>query len=231
MKLAQFWKKLDDNKIQCLLCERKCIIPENQYGFCKVRKNIEGNLYTLTYGKLITFNEDPIEKKPLYHFLPGSKTLSLATPGCNFRCLFCQNWTISQVEDIESLNISDIDPKLIKTNLKSISFTYTEPTIYYEYAKDIYENNKDKYIIFVSNGYYSEELTKSLDWVSAFNIDVKGPNEFYEKICLAPKGFSTVIRNVKILFGMGKHIELTTLVIEKYHDENFAEEYIKTINN
>jgi pyruvate formate lyase activating enzyme len=221
MKEALFY---DDS---CYLCERRCKIPEGGKGFCKCRKKVNGKVYTLTYGKVVAINEDPIEKKPLYHFLPGSYTLSIATPGCNFRCLYCQNWTISQV-DVENLNLPEVPPENIKTDLPSISYTYTEPTVFYEYAKDVAKYNKDKYHIFVTNGYFTLDLIKDMNWVDAFNIDLKGDNEFYEKVCKAPKGYDIVIRNIKELFKT-KHVEVSVLIIPGYHDEYFIEKICKDL--
>ncbi len=140
---ARFYKKLQNQKVKCNLCEHQCIISKGKVGLCGVRKNMLGKLYSLNYGQLIAMNIDPIEKKPLYHFLPGTKTFSIACVGCNFRCSFCQNWRISQTKEfqknkglaaIPDTPVQKVVFKALENNCPSISYTYTEPTVFMEYA-------------------------------------------------------------------------------------------------
>src|SRR5210317_388376 len=143
MKEAFFYEKLNNLNVKCLLCPHECLINNNETGLCAVRKNCDGTLFSLVYGKTIAENTDPIEKKPLYHFMPGTRSFSLATVGCNFRCKHCQNYKISQMpRDRKMISGSDMTPEELvrfakNTSCDSISFTYSEPTIYYEFARDI----------------------------------------------------------------------------------------------
>jgi pyruvate formate lyase activating enzyme len=201
-------------------------LPPEGRGRCGVRKNIDGKLYALNYGKVVALNIDPIEKKPLYHFLPGTFSLSLATVGCNFRCLYCQNWEISQSfkgsKEIpgEVLPPERIVEIALKNNLPSISYTYTEPTIFLEYALDTMKLAKKAGLknIFVSDGFMSEEAAKLvIPYLDANNIDVKGfSEEFYQKVCggrLQP-----VLETAKLMKKSGVWIEITTLVIPTFND-------------
>ncbi len=226
MKEALFYKK-ENNFIKCYLCSHYCIIKEDKTGICKVRKNIDGKLFSLVYNKAIAENIDPIEKKPLYHFFPATYTYSIATVGCNFKCLHCQNYEISQFPELndhyiygKELTPENIIKKLVKNHLKSISYTYTEPTIYYEYARDIGILAKEQGIknIFVSNGYMSKECVEDLkEWLDAINIDIKSFNEdFYKKICKA--SLKPVLENVEKLKSYNIWVEITTLIIPGYND-------------
>lgn len=193
MKEAMFYKKLGDNKLQCYLCRHECVIADGKTGICAVRENREGTLYSLVYGKVISINVDPVEKKPLYHFLPGTDTYSFACSGCNFRCEHCQNYEISQMPRDklkimgEDLAPSEIVSDALAMGCKSISYTYTEPTIFFEYAYEIAKLAKKEGLknIFVTNGYINEEPLKTIaPYLDAANIDLKGfTEEFYRKIC------------------------------------------------
>lgn len=180
-KEAMLYEKKDKNKVLCNLCAHRCAISDSQYGFCNVRQNIDGKLFSLVYGDLIANSVDPIEKKPFYHFLPGSKSYSIATPGCNFRCSFCQNWQISQVEK-KGLKTSDerftkpesVVKRALNYNCKSISYTYTEPTIFFEFAYDTAKLAKEKGLknTFVTNGYMTNDaLEKISPYLDAANVD------------------------------------------------------------
>jgi len=220
---ALFWKKLKGNTVQCVLCPRNCVIKENSRGNCGVRENQKGKLYSLVYGRASSYNVDPIEKKPLYHFLPGEKTFSFATVGCNLHCMFCQNWEISQCRPEESeplvLMPEDIVEMSKKMRLKIISFTYTEPTIYWEYMHDtakLAEKNGMKNVV-VSNGFTnSEPLKKILPRIDAANIDLKGDKKFYEKVTGA--WIEPVLESLKIYKKKGVWLEITNLLIPGLND-------------
>jgi pyruvate formate lyase activating enzyme len=227
MKEAYLYKKLPKNKVQCKNCAHYCLISENQKGLCQVRKNIKGKLFTLNYEKLIACNVDPIEKKPLFHFLPGSCSLSVATVGCNFRCDNCQNYSISQFSKIkDAVPGKKIEPEkivklAIENNTPSISYTYTEPVIFLEYALDTMRIAKKQGIknVWVSNGFLSKESFNLISpYLDAANIDLKGfSDDFYRKNCggkLQPiLNTLTRIKNKKIW------LEITTLVIPELSDQ------------
>ncbi|GAH59515.1 unnamed protein product [marine sediment metagenome] len=191
MKEAYLYKKLDDKKVRCDLCNHRCLIKDQNKGKCCVRKNIGGILYSLVYRKLIAENSDPIEKKPLFHFLPGTYSLSVATVGCNFKCFFCQNYNISQSpSDLDRIEGRDVSPEeLINHALangdKSISYTYTEPTVFFEYAYDTAKlaNEKGLKNIFVTNGFMTKECIMMMEpYLDAANVDLKSfSEETYER--------------------------------------------------
>ena len=224
MKEALFYKKLDEKKVKCNLCNHKCIIKKGERGFCNVRENNNGILFSLVYGKVIANNIDPIEKKPLFHFQPGSKSYSIATEGCNFKCSHCQNYGISQKLNSEIYGNTMLPETIVKDAIdmgcKSISYTYTEPTIFYEYAYEITKiaNKKKLKNIFVTNGYISKE---ALEFISPFldgaNIDLKAMNnQFYKNICKA--SLKPVLDNIQLFYDLGIWIEITTLIIPGYND-------------
>jgi pyruvate formate lyase activating enzyme len=227
MKEAYLYKELNNNKVRCLNCAHYCEIPPNQKGICSVRKNINGKLYSLVYGKLAAINIDPIEKKPLFNFLPGSFSLSIATMGCNFRCLNCQNWQISQGPKLkdeirgEEMTPDEIVEIALKSNLPSISYTYTEPTVFLEYALDTMKIAKQKGLknIWVSNGYFSKETFNLVSpYLDAINIDLKGFSEkFYQKVCGAK--LKPVLETLKRLKNKKIWTEVTTLVIPTFNDD------------
>jgi pyruvate formate lyase activating enzyme len=224
MKEALVYQKLEGNKIKCNLCSHRCVISSGKRGICKVRENNEGALYTLVYGKTITNHIDPIEKKPLFHFYPGSVAYSIATAGCNFRCLHCQNWQISQLNNGE-ITGKEISPEEIVTDAagsgcESIAYTYTEPTIFYEYALDTAKiaHKKGLKNIFITNGYISEEALRGISpYLDAANIDLKSMSDnFYRKVCGAK--LKPVLDNIKLYHKLGVWIEVTTLIIPGYND-------------
>jgi pyruvate formate lyase activating enzyme len=223
MKEALFLKKIKNNKVKCLLCPHNCTISEGQTGVCNARKNIDGTLYSLNYGEVTSIALDPIEKKPLYHFFPGSYILSIGTFGCNFKCSFCQNWSIAQ----EKPGTTSIKPEDIvrrARNLKpqgniGIAFTYNEPSIWYEFVFETLKLARQAGLetVLVSNGFIEEEpLRQLLPYVSAMNIDVKAFTEkFYHDVC---KGkLEDVKRTVEIAVRQC-HVEVTTLVIPGLND-------------
>ncbi len=224
MKECDLYKK-EKNGVRCLACSNKCFIENGKTGICGVRKNIRGKLYLLVYGKVVSMNVDAIEKKPLYHFLPGTKSFSIGTVGCNFRCDWCQNFDISQVSKQGGIFGEDMTPeqiveKAIKTGCKSISYTYNEPTIFIEFVKDVAKIAKKKGLknVLVTNGYLSKENFNYIcDYIDAMSIDLKSfKNEVYKKYCggrLKP-----VLDTIKRAYKKGIWIEVTTLVIPKLND-------------
>ena len=195
LKQAVLWEQAQGNKVQCFLCAHRCLIAEGKVGICAVRRNSAGILYSLNYDKVVSANPDPIEKKPLFHFQPGSKSFSIATMGCNFRCGFCQNWQISQavVEtgefEGEAISPEQIVNAAIQSGCKSISYTYTEPTIFMELAADCARLAKQHGLknIFVSNGYQTREaIDFAAEWLDAINVDLKAfSEEYYRRLCKA----------------------------------------------
>jgi pyruvate formate lyase activating enzyme len=226
MKEALFYTKFPENKIKCNLCPHNCNIQNGKIGICGVRKNIDGILYSLVYEKPCAINIDPIEKKPLFHFYPGSSTYSIATVGCNFRCSFCQNYHISQAgkEEFyihnETVTPSTIIKEAKKHNSVSISYTYTEPFIFYEYALDICKLAKNENLknVFVSNGYINHEpLLHLIPLMDAANIDLKSFNDqTYKKIMGGT--LEPVLNTIKILKEKNVWIEVTTLLIPDLND-------------
>jgi pyruvate formate lyase activating enzyme len=226
MEAKHYLKK--KNFVQCGLCPHYCVIKENYLGFCKVRKNIDGKLISLVYGKIIALNVDPIEKKPLYHFFPGEKVFSFGTVGCNLKCNFCQNWEISQVDNVEGETFSpnDLVNLTISKNCKIIAATYNEPTIFFEFMLDVFKLAKKKNLktVVVSNGFINEKPLKELiPYVDAFNIDLKSfNNDFYKKF--TKSNLNSVLETLKIIKQSGKWLEITNLIIPS---ENDSEEEIK----
>ncbi len=231
---AMLWEKIEDKKVHCFLCAHHCRIGENGFGFCGMRKNLEGELYTYAYGNVIASHVDPIEKKPLYHFLPGTSAYSIATIGCNFRCPFCQNWTISQTssreEDVEGYELKpeEVVREAIRNDCRSISYTYTEPTVFFEYAYDTAKiaGKKGLYNNFVTNGYMTEEAIDMISpYLDAANVDLKFFNdESYRNIC---KGsLQPVLDSIKHMKKRGIWVEVTTLLIP---GENDSEQELRGI--
>ena len=221
---ARFYKKIDNKTVQCQLCPRGCTLTNGQRSFCRAREPKDGKLYSLVYNKPCAIHIDPIEKKPLFHFLPATTAFSIATSGCNFRCKFCQNWQISQFPPEEVYNYTfscnDIVDLAIKNNSTTIAYTYTEPSIFYEYMFDTAKIAKEKGIrnIYHSNGSLKqkplEELCKYLD---AANIDLKAFNQkFYNDICAGY--LDVVLETLKILKKNNVWLEITNLVIPTLND-------------
>jgi pyruvate formate lyase activating enzyme len=226
MKEAMFYEKLDEKKVRCFLCAHHCLIKDEKRGICYVRKNIDGTLYTLVYGRVVSMNIDPIEKKPLFHFQPGSTSFSIAAVGCNFRCEHCQNFEISQYPKEHEGEIlgQHVTPEVIveaaeRNGCKSISYTYTEPTIFFEFAYDCARLAHEKGIknVFVSNGYTTPEATRVIaPYLDGNNIDLKGNDDFYNKICGAR--LEPVKETIRLMKELGVWVEVTTLIIPDYND-------------
>ena len=226
MKEAMFYEKLADKAVRCHLCSHRCMIVESRRGICGVRENRKGTLYTLVYGRVVSRAVDPIEKKPLFHFLPGSSAYSIATVGCNFRCKNCQNWEISQLPKPqrpilgEAMSTEHIVASAEQMKCESIAYTYTEPVIFMEYAYDTAKLAAKNGIrnIFVTNGYVTEEALKEIaPYLHAANIDLKSSSdEFYRNNCGAR--LEPVLEAIRLHKKLGIWTEVTTLVIPKLND-------------
>jgi len=221
---AAYYEKKQDETVQCNLCPHHCLINKDQVGLCKVRKNENGILYSLVYGHLVAKHPDPIEKKPLFHFHPGSQTYSIATVGCNLNCKHCQNADISQAYPLDVFS-ETISPEVVVQNAvqsgcKSLAYTYTEPTIFYEFALDTAKiaHKKGLKNVFVTNGYIEKEPLENIaPYLDAANIDLKSMCEsFYKKICNAH--LQPVLDSIKRYYSLGIWIEITTLLIPGYND-------------
>jgi pyruvate formate lyase activating enzyme len=228
VKEAMLYEKIGDKKVQCNLCAHQCKINDGKKGICLVRENKDGTLYTLVYGRIISQNVDPIEKKPLFNFYPGTTAYSIATVGCNFKCQFCQNWEISQmVRDEHLIMGNEASPELIVENAKrygskSIAYTYTEPTIFFEYAYDTAKlaHESDIKNVFVTNGYMTEEAIKKIEpYLDAANVDLKSfSDDFYRKLCGAK--LQPVLDALKLMKKLGIWVEVTTLIIPTLNDSS-----------
>ncbi|MEK6845669.1 MAG: AmmeMemoRadiSam system radical SAM enzyme, partial [Nanoarchaeota archaeon] len=217
--------RIENSKLRCLACPHKCLIAEGKRGICGIRENRQGKLVLLVHSKVVAKHIDPIEKKPLYHFLPGTEIFSIGTVGCNFRCGFCQNWSISQERSILGQTLAPKQAALEAASYPSIAYTYNEPTIWMEYAKDIAKLTPKKKHVFVTNGYFSDEALKEMDFVDAVNIDLKSFNpKFYLKNCGAK--LQSVLDNIQKCKELGKWVEVTTLLIP---GENDSEEELRDI--
>jgi pyruvate formate lyase activating enzyme len=224
MKEAYLYDRLENKVVRCNACFRRCVISEGKLGFCMVKKNIDGKLYSLVYGKLVAENLDPIEKKPLFHFWPGSTAYSIATVGCNYRCQFCCNWDISQEREIIGSNRTpeEVVDQARKHKAVAISYTYTEPTINLEFA---YDTSKiaNQYGIkntFVTNGSMSAEAIDLISkYLDAATVDFKGNanKNFYLKRMSVP-GVDHIFEGLLALRDKKVHIEITNLVVPKEGD-------------
>ena len=225
---AMLHKKLDDGQVRCILCAHRCTIKADGLGICGVRQNIEGTLYTLVYAEAIAVHVDPIEKKPLYNFLPGTRSFSIATVGCNFRCTFCQNADISQgPREGRALKAEEFPPAQVVTAAKryacdSIAYTYTEPTIFFEYAYDTAKLAEKEGIknIFVTNGYMTLEALEEIDpHLDAANVDLKSfDDEFYRTVCGAR--LQPVLETIESMHKRGVWVEVTTLLVPGLNDSD-----------
>ncbi len=227
MRECILYNKLPDEEVQCIACNHRCLIDEHKRGICGVRENINGKLYLLVYGLIVSENIDPIEKKPLYHFMPKTKTYSIGTVGCNFKCSFCQNHRISQMKEIIGNHVTpeEIVERALAFGCKSISYTYNEPTIFAEFVKDTAVLAKKRGLknILVTNGYMTKECLDFLgDYIDAMNIDLKSfKDKFYNKLCRAK--LNPVLNTIKLAYEKKIHIEITTLVIPG--ENNSIEEF------
>jgi pyruvate formate lyase activating enzyme len=227
MKEALYYNKLKNSIVKCELCPWLCNILPDKRGMCGVRQNKDGKLYSLVYARPCAMHVDPIEKKPLYHFLPGARAFSIATIGCNFFCGFCQNWQISKQDAGNIKNeFDEVSPEKVvelckKNDCSIISYTYTEPTIFYEYMLDIAKLARKQGIknTIVSNGYINEKPLRELcKFIDGANIDLKAfTQDFYAKVC---KGkLEPVLKTLKILREEGVWLEITNLVVPSLNDD------------
>ncbi len=220
-----YYTSLANNRVQCLLCPHQCIIADRGIGFCRVRSNKSGKLYSMVYGKPCSLDTGPIEKAPLYHFIPGHERLCVATVGCNLRCKYCQNWPISQSgpDRVRAYELSpgQVVDEAIRRRVKSISFTYTEPTVFYEYMVDISRLAQagGLKVSIVSNGYIqAEPLRELLAYVDAVKIDLKAFNDaFYQDIASAR--LEPVLQTLRLLRQENKHLEIVNLLIPTLNDD------------
>jgi len=228
MYKAKFYKKTDSLNVVCELCHQACLIKNNSTGICGVRKNNNGELFSLAYGCPVAVNIDPIEKKPLFHFQPGSLSYSIGTLGCNFKCANCQNWDLSQTSEIEKKikKISFSGPEKIVSDAlanecSSISYTYNEPTVFTEYALEIMELARQEHLknVWVTNGFMSNQcLTAIIPYLDAINVDLKSMSqEFYQKNCGAK--LPPILENLKTLKKCSLDLEITTLIIPGLSDD------------
>lgn len=232
--VAKLWRK-EDSKIRCELCSQGCLIKAGSRGLCGVRENRQNQLFSLNYAKAIAAHLDPIEKKPLYHFIPGSRVFSIAAAGCNFRCDFCQNWQISQITKGKVAKIigehfppQEVVSSAIKHQAKSVAYTYTEPTIFFEYAYDTAKLAQQQGLknVFVSNGYQTNKAIELMSGlIDAVNIDLKSfNNDYYQKVCGA--SLKPVLNSISKMFEKGIWIEITTLIVPNQND---SQEELKQI--
>jgi pyruvate formate lyase activating enzyme len=242
LKEAMFYKKLNNEMVNCNLCAHRCRkIADSKRGICSVRENRGGKLYSLVYSKVIARSVDPIEKKPLFHFHPGSMSYSVATVGCNFRCDNCQNFDISQLPKERKIIIGqktspeEIVASAKRSNCKSIAYTYSEPTIFFEYAYDIAKLAKKEGLknVFVTNGYITPEALKEIGpYLDAANVDLKSfSEEFYRNNCGAH--LKPVLEAIRLFKSLGVWIEITTLIIPSLNDSeeelHIIAEFIKGV--
>jgi pyruvate formate lyase activating enzyme len=229
MSEAKLYEKLPDSRVRCNICQWHCVIAPEKYGVCKARKNREGTLEVLNYARVSSIANDPIEKKPLFHFFPGSTVLSMGTLGCNFHCIHCQNWQISCVNDPDSTNeIRTITPEQAvalakKYRSQGIAWTYNEPSIWFEYTLDsamLAKQNK-LYTVYVTNGYLSMEALDMIGpYLDAWRLDIKGFSDvFYQKLAKIKKwrGILEVARHAQDKWKM--HVEIVTNIIPTYNDD------------
>ena len=227
-KEAMLYEKLPEGKVRCNLCAHRCVIADGKKGICQVRENRGGTLYTLVYGHTIIQHVDPVEKKPLFHFHPGSTACSIATPGCNFRCRWCQNWDISQmVHDRhfimgEEASLEQVVAAAQKTDCRSIAYTYTEPTIFFEYAYDTARLAHEAGLanLYITNGYMTEEMLETFQpYLDAANVDLKAfRDKTYRKYVGAR--LQPVLNTMKLMKRLGIWLEVTTLVIPGINDDD-----------
>jgi len=233
MREALLWNKEEEGRVRCKLCSQRCLIAPTKRGICQVRENQDGVLYSLVYGELIAEAVDPIEKKPLFHFYPGSRSFSIATPGCNFRCRFCQNADISQMpRDSGTIKGRQVAPEMVvaaarRYGCRSISYTYTEPTVFFEYNYDVARlAHQDRLAnVYVTNGYMTPEMLEMVTspsgppLIDAANVDLKAfRDEFYRHECGG--SLQPVLDSLKMMKQRRIWVEVTTLVIPMLNDSD-----------
>jgi pyruvate formate lyase activating enzyme len=220
---AKYYEKLPNNRVRCLLCPALCAISPGRKGICQLRQNVEGKFIAEAYGQLVTLALDPIEKKPLYHFKPGKPIISTGANGCNFRCPFCQNWTISQ----QSTPTEYYSPEKLLSmaghnDSIGVAFTYTEPLVWFEYVYDCAKLLKQQgfAVVLVSNAYINEKPARELfPYIDAANFDLKSASpEFYRKVCMG--NLNDVLRTIRLALEYNIKVELTNLIIPDQNDSD-----------
>ncbi len=221
---ASLYDQAGDSRVKCNVCSWRCVIPEGKLGFCRTRKNMGGKLYTLIYGSVTSAAADAIEKKPLYHFLPGTLSYSLGSVSCNFRCKNCQNWTISQV-GLEESRVMEILPEeavreAVYQGCRSISWTYNEPAIWHEYTYDTAKLAREEGLktVYVTNGYITPEALERISpYLDAYRVDIKSmDNSVYREVCGA--SLEPVLVSARLARKLGMHVEVVNLVIPTVND-------------
>lgn len=222
---ARYYDRLDNRAVQCDLCPHRCKIDPSQRGICGVRENTDGRLNSLNYGRVVAVNSDPIEKKPLFHFLAGTRAFSIATVGCNMKCDHCQNFRISQLshdEDVigQQLSPQQVVDRALARDCKTIAYTYTEPTIFFEFAYDtaVKAHKEGLYNVFVTNGYVNEEPLRDIaPYLDGCNVDLKAfSDDFYRKV--AGARLEPIKDTLRLLKELGIWLEITTLIIPGLND-------------
>lgn len=231
LKEALLYEKLEDNKVRCSTCYRRCLISEDKRGYCNTKVNFNGKLYSTIYGLVSDEAIEPIEKKPLYHFYPGSNVYSIGTFGCNLRCKYCQNWWISQarIRNGAAMSISpELAVEIALSSAQGIAWTYNEPAIWFEYTYDCAKLAKQSglYTIYVTNGSLTPEALKLISpYLDAFRVDIKAMNEdFYKEVCSAK--LEPVLENAKLAREIGLHVEVVNLLIPRKND---SEEEVESL--
>lgn len=224
---ALLYDEIEERRVQCNLCAHRCLIREGGRGICRVRENRDGKLFTLVYGNLISKNIDPIEKKPLYHFYPGAKAFSVATPGCNFRCGWCQNWQISQMPKVmempnqQRVMPDEIIKQAVETDCSIIAYTYSEPTIFFEYSLDMAKmaNKKGIKNVYVTNGFMTPEMLEMIQpYLDAANVDIKAFRDEPYRSLMGGR-LEPVLESCRLMKAMDIWLEITTLVVPGVNDD------------
>jgi len=222
---ASYYEVLDNKMVRCLICPRQCVVGPGYRGFCRVKENIDGKYYSLVYGRVCSYHIDPIEKKPLFHFLPGTTAFSIATAGCNLTCKFCQNWEISQQqpENVDAVNLTParVADIAAKYGCPTIAYTYNEPTVFYEFMLDCASEGKNRHIrsVMISAGYLNRKpLLELAAHMDAIKIDLKSFSEdFYSKICSAK--LKPVLDTIVAVREHGTWLEIVNLIIPTLNDD------------
>jgi len=222
------WDKLDGQKVRCNLCHHRCVINAGKYGICRVRQNVDGQLKSHSFANVVAVNVDPIEKKPLFHFLPGTRSLSVAAAGCNFQCEFCQNWQISQSprggggREGKAVSPAQLVSAAVNNDCASISYTYTEPTVFFELAYETARLARERSMgnCFVSNGYMTPLAVETVaPYLDAINVDLKAfRDETYRTIMKA--SLAGVLETLDALVAAGIWVEVTTLIVPGMNDSD-----------
>ncbi|MFH1312289.1 MAG: AmmeMemoRadiSam system radical SAM enzyme [Candidatus Eisenbacteria bacterium] len=226
LKEARFYEALPEKKVRCLVCPRQCVVGDGQRGYCRVRENIDGKYYSLVFGRVCAYHIDPIEKKPLFHFLPGTTAFSVAAVGCNLACKFCQNWEISQAkpEDVEATDLppAKLADAATRYGSPTMAYTYTEPIVYCEYVMASAREGHERGIrsVMISAGYMNGETMRELAGaMDAIKIDLKAhSDDFYKNICSA--SLAPVLKTISGIKKSGTWLEIVNLIIPTLNDDD-----------